>query len=140
MMYLTRHSTSHGACWAVDGQFLPEGLGLDTLLSLPAEAMKGDRAGLRAPGVRPLAPCCRPSNMVRRSGLLGSPIFAPAKRACRSLITADIYDKVYEADRAEVFFKAVGWRAMGTGQPIRVRKDSTWDVPETGAGGGHQSR
>ena len=44
--------------------------------------------------------------------------------------TADIYDKVYDADRAEVFFKAVGWRAMGPGQPIRVRKDSTWDVPE----------
>jgi 2-dehydro-3-deoxy-D-arabinonate dehydratase len=44
--------------------------------------------------------------------------------------TADIYDKVYAAARVEVFFKAVGWRAMGAGQPIRVRADSSWNVPE----------
>lgn len=44
--------------------------------------------------------------------------------------TADIYDKVYDADRAEIFFKAVGWRIAGSGQPIRIRRDSKWNVPE----------
>ena len=44
--------------------------------------------------------------------------------------TKDIYDKVYSADRVEVFFKAMGWRVMGPGQPVRVRADSRWNVPE----------
>jgi 2-dehydro-3-deoxy-D-arabinonate dehydratase len=43
---------------------------------------------------------------------------------------ADMYQKVYEADRPEIFSKSIGWRVSGNGQPIRVRKDSTWNVPE----------
>jgi 2-dehydro-3-deoxy-D-arabinonate dehydratase len=44
--------------------------------------------------------------------------------------SADIYDKVYDAERAELFFKSTGWRACGRGQPIRIRADSGWNVPE----------
>jgi 2-dehydro-3-deoxy-D-arabinonate dehydratase len=40
------------------------------------------------------------------------------------------YDLVYEAERPELFFKSMGYRAVGHGGEIRVRKDSTWDVPE----------
>ncbi|YCM46330.1 fumarylacetoacetate hydrolase family protein [Verrucomicrobiaceae bacterium 227] len=40
------------------------------------------------------------------------------------------YDLVYDADRPELFFKAMGYRAVGPGGKIRVRKDSSWDVPE----------
>src|SRR5207248_6033126 len=29
-----------------------------------------------------------------------------------------------------LFFKASGWRVVGPGQPVGVRSDSTWDVPE----------
>ncbi|MBE0591355.1 MAG: fumarylacetoacetate hydrolase family protein, partial [Gemmatimonadales bacterium] len=43
---------------------------------------------------------------------------------------SSFYDKVYEAERPELFFKAVAQRVSGPGQPIRIRKDSTWDVPE----------
>lgn len=43
---------------------------------------------------------------------------------------AACYRDVYEADRPEIFFKAAGWRARGNGQAIRVRDDSSWDVPE----------
>ncbi len=39
-MYLTRHKTTHGRCWAVDGQLLPPGLTLAALLSMPAAAMQ----------------------------------------------------------------------------------------------------
>lgn len=42
----------------------------------------------------------------------------------------DIYDRVYDAERPELFFKSLGWRAAGTGEPIAVRPDSSWDVPE----------
>lgn len=40
------------------------------------------------------------------------------------------YDRVYAAERPELFFKAAGWRVRGPGDPIGVRRDSTWDVPE----------
>ena len=40
------------------------------------------------------------------------------------------YDLVYDAERPELFFKAMGSRAVGSGGMIRVREDSTWDVPE----------
>jgi 2-dehydro-3-deoxy-D-arabinonate dehydratase len=40
------------------------------------------------------------------------------------------YDRVYEAQRPELFFKSPGWRAVGTGGEIGVRADSDWNVPE----------
>lgn len=43
---------------------------------------------------------------------------------------ASFYDKVYDADRPELFFKATGSRVVGPGGKVAIRKDSTWDVPE----------
>ena len=43
---------------------------------------------------------------------------------------ATFYDKVYDADRPELFFKSTPSRTVGPGQKVRIRKDSTWDVPE----------
>lgn len=40
------------------------------------------------------------------------------------------YDKVYDADRPELFFKAMASRTVGSGGKVRIRKDSTWNVPE----------
>ncbi len=40
------------------------------------------------------------------------------------------YDKVYTADRPELFFKATPARVSGPGDPVRVRFDSRWTVPE----------
>jgi 2-dehydro-3-deoxy-D-arabinonate dehydratase len=40
------------------------------------------------------------------------------------------YDRVYEAERPELFFKAAGWRVRAHGAPIRVRRDAAWSVPE----------
>lgn len=40
------------------------------------------------------------------------------------------YDKVYEAERPEIFFKATAMRTVGHQGKVRLRKDSTWDVPE----------
>jgi 2-dehydro-3-deoxy-D-arabinonate dehydratase len=42
----------------------------------------------------------------------------------------DFYAKVYEAERPEVFFKSTPHRVVGHNQKVRIRKDSTWDVPE----------
>ena len=40
------------------------------------------------------------------------------------------YDRVYDAERPELFLKAPGWRAVGPDAAIGVRADSSWDVPE----------
>jgi 2-dehydro-3-deoxy-D-arabinonate dehydratase len=42
----------------------------------------------------------------------------------------DFYDRVYSAPRPELFYKGSAHRVAGPGQPIRIRKDSRWNVPE----------
>lgn len=41
-----------------------------------------------------------------------------------------VYEKVYDADRPELFFKAVPWRVVTDGDPVAVRADSALNVPE----------
>ncbi len=43
---------------------------------------------------------------------------------------ASHYDKVYSADRPELFFKGMARRMVHPEQPVRVRFDSQWSVPE----------
>ena len=43
---------------------------------------------------------------------------------------ASHYDRVYTAPRPEIFFKATPNRVSGPGEPLRVRADSNWSVPE----------
>jgi 2-dehydro-3-deoxy-D-arabinonate dehydratase len=42
----------------------------------------------------------------------------------------DVYARVYDAGRPELFFKSAAWRVAGSGQPIAVRDDSAVSVPE----------
>lgn len=40
------------------------------------------------------------------------------------------YDKVYNAERPELFFKGTPHRVAASGQPVKIRADSKWNVPE----------
>lgn len=40
------------------------------------------------------------------------------------------YDRVYSAERPELFFKATGRRVIGHQGAVRIRSDATWSVPE----------
>ena len=42
----------------------------------------------------------------------------------------DFYDRVYTAERPELFFKAVAHKVTRTGSPVKIRRDATWSVPE----------
>jgi 2-dehydro-3-deoxy-D-arabinonate dehydratase len=42
----------------------------------------------------------------------------------------DFYDRVYDAERPELFFKATPHRVVGPGAQVRIRSDSKWNVPE----------
>jgi 2-dehydro-3-deoxy-D-arabinonate dehydratase len=45
-----------------------------------------------------------------------------------------IYDRIYDAERPELFFKAPGWRVSGPEGPVGVRRDSGWDMAEPEVG------
>ncbi|HKQ37127.1 MAG TPA: fumarylacetoacetate hydrolase family protein [Verrucomicrobiae bacterium] len=47
-----------------------------------------------------------------------------------SNFSATAYDRVYEADRPELFFKSMPEKVAGPGQEIGIRKDGKWNVPE----------
>lgn len=43
---------------------------------------------------------------------------------------ASCYDRVYTSPRPELFMKATPHRVSGPGQPVRIREDAQWNVPE----------
>jgi 2-dehydro-3-deoxy-D-arabinonate dehydratase len=51
-------------------------------------------------------------------------------RITESEESADVYDRVYTAERPELFFKSASWRVRGPGRAVSVRADSRIDVPE----------
>lgn len=128
-MYLTRHQTPSGPRWAKNGKLLPSSFTLSELLSLSAseiiesvaQANTGDSTEF------PLLPPIEAYQEVWASGVtyLSSRMAREAESQSK-----DVYQKVYEADRPELFFKSCGWRVSGHRQKIRVREDSSWDVPE----------
>jgi 2-dehydro-3-deoxy-D-arabinonate dehydratase len=42
----------------------------------------------------------------------------------------DFYDRVYRAERPELFFKSTASRVVGPGEKVAIRRDATWSVPE----------
>jgi 2-dehydro-3-deoxy-D-arabinonate dehydratase len=126
---LTRHQTETGPRWALDGIFLAPSFTLGLLLELPhaayGDALAALLTGEEATGAL-LAPI-EPSQEVWASGV--TYLRSRDARQAESE-TGDIYARVYVAERPELFMKAIGWRVMGPEDPIRVRPDSTWNVPE----------
>ncbi len=51
-------------------------------------------------------------------------------RMLESEQSADIYHRVYDAVRPELFFESTAWRVVGPDSPIAVRPDSAINVPE----------
>jgi 2-dehydro-3-deoxy-D-arabinonate dehydratase len=102
---------------------------LDRVLSGPADALIGvwglPSAGPVPPGARVLAP-------VAGQEVWASGVTFERSREARNEEAGpvDIYDRVYAAERPELFLKAVPGRVRGPGEPIGVRADSGWDVPE----------
>ena len=128
-MYVTRHETSAGPRWAVDGNWLAEGSSLGGFLDRPLGDLRAALAEARrdepARG-RVLAPI----DDAQEVWAAGVTYLRSRQARMAESETADVYDRVYDADRVEVFFKANGWRVIGHGGRIRIRPDSTWDVPE----------
>lgn len=127
--YLTRHQTQAGPRWALDGQYLPASCTLTGLLASSAASLAQTlrQAAAGEPADGPLLAPVEPDHEVWASGVtyLRSRDAREAESSAR-----DVYARVYDAERPELFFKAVGRRAVGPGGTVRIRHDSSWDVPE----------
>ncbi len=88
------------------------------------------------------SPVCGADTLFAASGPLLPPIDAQEVWACgvtyemsrsarmRESREPTIYEKVYDAERPEIFFKATAQRVVGAGDAVGIREDSSWDVPE----------
>jgi 2-dehydro-3-deoxy-D-arabinonate dehydratase len=103
---------------------LPELAGVDA--GALGRALDGPGEGDVPPGSRVLPPVA-PIHEVWAAG-----VTYERSLEARSEEAADAtpYDLVYIAERPELFFKAPGWRVRGPNEPIAIRADSGWDVPE----------
>ena len=128
-MYLSRHKAAEGPRWALDGRYLPQGFALGRLLEVPAADVRGLLEGhpLEEAAEDPPLPPVEPEHEVWASG-----VTYLQSRDAREMESADAdaYERVYVAERPELFFKAQGWRVVGHEGLVRVREDSSWNVPE----------
>ncbi len=127
--YLTRHRTDHGPRWAADGNYLSEGTSLSSLLREPADVLASALSAARGETVAD-GELLAPIDDGQEVWAAGVTYLRSREARVEESQTKDLYQKVYEAERVEVFFKANGWRAKGHGQAVRIRRDSHWNVPE----------
>lgn len=128
-MILTKHQTENGARWAVDGAYLPEAFDLRQLLAMEKAAIFStlEKAQKSDSANSSLLTPIEETQEVWASGV--TYLRSRVAREAESNV-ADVYARVYDAERPELFFKSLGWRASGHGHGVRIRRDSTWDVPE----------
>src|SRR5215212_4708616 len=128
-MYLSHHLTTAGPRWALDGHYLPQDFTLERLLEMGGAGVRSVLEDLDSEGSAedPLLPPIEPTHEVWASGVT----YLQSREAReQESAEADAYEKVYDAERPELFFKALGWRVVGHGDMVRVRGDSRWNVPE----------
>jgi 2-dehydro-3-deoxy-D-arabinonate dehydratase len=129
-MVLAKHVDANGQSnWYWGGRPLPASISLSDLLGMSSKSMTDF---LRSYPQRtefngqPIAPV-EADHEVWACGVT----YLRSRDARESESTvADVYARVYHADRPEVFFKSTGKRVVGPGGSIRIRKDSDWNVPE----------
>ena len=129
-MYLTKHHAAKGSRWALDGRLLPDDFELRQLLEQSRETIPAFLHAIAAAektASGSLVAPVDPSTEVWAAGVT----YLRSREARESESTVrDLYSRVYDAERPELFFKALGWRVSGHGMPIRIRRDSRWNVPE----------
>jgi len=130
-MILTRHKTENGPIWAANGRALPPTTTLGFILGLAAKDIKPfvdaqSGIGAEIEDLLLLAPVDA-DHEVWASGV--TYLRSRVEREAESSV-ADVYARVYDAPRPELFFKSVGSRVVGHRAKIRIRRDSTWNVPE----------
>jgi 2-dehydro-3-deoxy-D-arabinonate dehydratase len=112
---------------------LPASFGLDQLFTeaAPAACLQAALRGARltAGCAAPLLPLVQ-SQEVWAAGVTYYRSRSARMEESRAAGGGSFYDKVYEAARPELFFKASPHRVAAPGSTVRIRSDSRWNVPE----------
>ena len=110
-------------------ELLPASLTIDALLG----GTRGElAAALRGPTAGPIPPGACIEAPIGSQEVWAAGVTYRRSRDARVLEsgTPDPYEKIYQAERPELFLKATPGRARGPGEHVGIRDDSTWDVPE----------
>jgi 2-dehydro-3-deoxy-D-arabinonate dehydratase len=126
---LTRHVSADGVRWALDGHALAPHVDLTSLLTVPRADLERTLNALPTWGP-PGAPLAAPIDAMTEVWAAGVTYLRSREAREAESSVKDVYARVYDAERPELFLKSIGWRAVGHGQPIRIRRDSRWNVPE----------
>lgn len=124
--------TTHGPVLEHNGRFhlLAESwdavLNAENLPALLADAAQG------APGYLPAGELLAPigTQEVWAAGVTYFRSRTARMEEAKSAGGGDFYDRVYSAERPELFFKASPHRVIGNAGTVRIRRDSKWNVPE----------
>jgi 2-dehydro-3-deoxy-D-arabinonate dehydratase len=96
---------------------VPSGINLEELKSMPRVAISEVRI-------------CAP--LERQEVWAAGVTYLRSKKARmeESDFSANAYDQVYEAERPELFFKSLPEKVVAAGEPVGIRRDARWSVPE----------
>jgi 2-dehydro-3-deoxy-D-arabinonate dehydratase len=112
--------------WSEECRSLSDLLHADNPVELVGSLFDANATLIAAPQVRMLAP-------VDHQEIWAAGVTYKRSQVARmeeSETGASHYDRVYTAPRPELFFKATPRRVAGPGQPVRIRADTKWSVPE----------
>src|SRR5215510_14280120 len=106
-------------------------LTLDQLLAVPADEMRArlDEVG-QGPQVEAAAAMLLAPAGAQEVWASGVTYLRSREARIEESSERDVYERVYQAERPELFFKAAGWRVVPHGSQVGIRPDSGWDVPE----------
>jgi 2-dehydro-3-deoxy-D-arabinonate dehydratase len=128
-LHLGCHAAPEGFRWALGEGLLSREFRLEALFTAPAsEAMavlERCATGEPATGAR-VAPL-HANHEVWASGVT---YLRSRDARQQESSSADVYERVYAAERPELFYKSQGFRVVTSGQAIRLRRDARWSVPE----------
>src|SRR3954454_24277941 len=124
------YRTSTGAVVEIDGTFHDlSGIDWDTLINSEDLADRLSRASNESSGPTSLLPPIG-TQEVWAAGVTYLRSRDARMEESKDAGGGDFYQKVYEAERPELFFKALPHRVSGHTQNVHIRKDSSWNVPE----------
>lgn len=130
------YATNSGLVLESDGNWYqaPAAFTIDELFA------SADPHGAIASALRAARSAQPPAAELLRAPIAGQEIWAAGVTYLRSMTArmeeakdaggGSFYDRVYSADRPELFFKSNAHRTIGPGGKVRIRSDSKWNVPE----------
>ena len=129
ILYRTREGFAleeDGRFYAVAERSLDDLMAIENLHQHLTEVMRGGKQ-IAAPGAGTLLPPIG-TQEVWAAGV--TYFRSRVARMEESEQASNFYDRVYTAERPELFFKCLPWKVIGSHTPVAIRQDAKWSVPE----------